>query len=306
MSNSNAIEEVKGFWNTEACGSHFISDFRDERDFFDKYQRFRYQTEWHIPLLVPFADTKGKEVLEIGCGNGADGAMFAKNGAVYTGVDLTETAVRAASRHFEIEGLDGRFQVEDAECLSFADESFDMVYSYGVLHHTPDPARAIGEVFRVLKPGGQAIVMLYHRRSFNYYVRILGYMRLRLLLKIMSRAGRLKSDREKAEKKELKGLRGNTDPNIWSVHYDNYLLEGWSYLRANNFAHHATDGPECPFAYVFSKKEARRLFSSFSEVRMKVAHFPLRKYSVGKLIPFGIEKFLASTLGWNLMVFAKK
>lgn len=306
MGNRATTKEVQDFWGTEACGSHFISDYRDERDFFEKYQSFRYETEWHIPLLVPFSEAEGKKVLEIGCGNGADGAMFARNGAVYTGADLTETAVKAASRHFDIEGLDGTFQIEDAERLSFADESFDIVYSFGVLHHTPDPARAVKEVYRVLKPGGRAIVMLYHKRSFNYCVRILGYMRMRLLLKILSRAGRWNSDREKIKRETVKGIRGNADPGVWSVHYENYLLEGWGYLRAKNFTHHATDGPECPFAYVFSKSDARRLFSNFSEVQMKVAHFPLRKYGAGKWIPFGVEKLLASTVGWNLMIFAQK
>lgn len=306
MSNRSATKEVEEFWGTQACGSHFIRDFSDERDFFEKYRRFRYQTEWHIPALVPFSEAKGKKVLEIGCGNGADGAMFARNGAVYTGADLTETAVKAASRHFEIEGLDGAFQIEDAERLSFADESFDMVYSFGVLHHTPEPRRAIKEVYRVLKPGGRAIVMLYHKRSFNYYVRILGYMRLRLLLKILGRAGRWESDREKVKREALKAVRGNTDPSIWTIHYESFLLEGWSYLAAKNFAHHATDGPECPFAYVFGKSDALKLFSDFSKVEMKVAHFPLRKYGAGKWIPFRVEKLLASTVGWNLMIFAQK
>jgi ubiquinone/menaquinone biosynthesis C-methylase UbiE len=306
MSKEGTVEDVRDFWGTEACGTHFISDYRDERDFFEKYRSFRYRTEWHIPLLVPFSEARGKSVLEIGCGNGADGVMFAKNGAEYTGVDLTKTAVEATRKSFEIEGLDGTFQVENAERLSFPDQSFDIVYSYGVLHHTPDPARAIGEVLRVLRPGGRAIVMLYHRRSFNYYVRILGYMRLRLLMKICGRLGRLTKDRKEARRQELRGVRGNADSSIWEIHYQNFLLKGMGYLRAESFAHHSTDGPECPFAYVFSKSEARRLFSGFSEVKTKVAHFPVGKYGAGRLFPFRAEKLLASTVGWHLMVFARK
>src|SRR6185503_17179971 len=102
---------------------------------------------------VPFASARGKSVLEIGCGNGADGTMFASNGADYTGVDLTEEAVEATRAHFEALGLNGRFQRENAEHLSFADNTFDVVYSHGVLHHTPHPETAFREVHRVLKPG---------------------------------------------------------------------------------------------------------------------------------------------------------
>lgn len=183
-------KEVRNFWKTEACGTHFIEDYEDKKDFYDKYREFCYRTEWHIPLLIPFAEGKGKKVLEIGCGNGADGIMFALNGAHYTGVDLTETAVEATREHFEIMDLKGTFKTEDAENLSFQDGTFDMVYSFGVLHHTPSPSKAFKEVFRVLKKGGKTIIMLYHRNSFNYYVRILFYMRLKVLFKIIKRIGK--------------------------------------------------------------------------------------------------------------------
>ena len=205
LQNANGLQEVRAFWSTEACGTHFIQRFTDEHDFFSKYREFRYRTEWHIPAFASFAQAKGKRVLEIGCGNGADGVMFTSHGAHYTGVDLTPQAVDATRRHFAAEGLDGQFRLEDAERLSFADDSFDIVYSYGVLHHTPAPQRAVHEVYRVLKPGGVALVMLYHRHSFNYYVRILGYMRARVLLKIVSRLGRSKADRNRSAAGQLVG-----------------------------------------------------------------------------------------------------
>ena len=280
------VGAVKAFWNTEACGTHFVQAFSDTRDFYEKFREHRYRTEWHIPLLVPFAEARGKKVLEIGIGNGADGAMLALNGAIYTGADLTPTALEATRRHFEVLGLAGEFKQENAEHLSFADESFDWVYSHGVLHHTPNTAAAIAEVWRVLKPGGRAIVMLYHKHSFNYWVRIMTWMRLRVLAKILSRAGR----RGKGTAAEpLVGLRGNEDRQVWEIHYRNFLRDGWAYLRAANFVHHCTDGPECPVAFAFSKAEARRLFSRFARVELKVAHLPLRKYS--RWIPFGLERF---------------
>jgi hypothetical protein len=99
-------------------------------------------------------------------------------------------------------------------------------------------------------------------------------------------------------------VRGNQDNQIWDIHCHNFLQHGWSYLRARNFLHHCTDGPECPVAYAFSKADARTLFAKFRDVRTTVAHFPLRKYS--RRIPLGLEKVVAATMGWYLFIFARK
>jgi len=304
MKESGTVDNVRAFWNTEACGTHFVKEFASEEDFYEQFREHRYRTEWHIPLLVPFAEAKDKKVLEIGTGNGADAAMFAMNGAIYTGVDLTEAALEATRKHFAVLRLTGRFQRENAETLSFPSETFDWVYSHGVLHHTPNPQRAIDEVWRVLKPGGKAIIMLYHKHSFNYFVRIMAYMRLRVLLKILSRVGKWKQDRQQAESNQIVGLRGNEDRQIWEIHYRNFLRTGWSYLRARNFVHHCTDGPECPIAYAFSKSETAKLFRKFRDVQFHVAHFPLQKY--WSRFPFSWEKFLAKRFGWYLFIFADK
>jgi ubiquinone/menaquinone biosynthesis C-methylase UbiE len=306
VSSNPSIDQVIDFWDAEPCGTHFVDRRQEDLDFFERYRQFRYQTEWHIPALIPFSETKDKSVLEVGCGNGADGVMFALNGAIYTGVDLAPSAVAATRRHFELLGLQGSFQVENAERLSFADESFDVVYSYGVLHHTPNPTRAIGEVYRVLKRGGRAIVMLYNKHSFNYYVRIMLYMRLRVLARILSRIWRLESDRARSGEASASVLRGNTAPEIWSVHYQNFLRAGWSYLKAENFVHHCTDGPACPYAYVYTKRAAREAFSRFSRVDFKVVHFPLRKGKGSGFALKAIERFLARRVGWYLLVFATK
>ncbi len=302
---SSSLQPVQDFWNTEACGTHFVKDFKDEKEFYEKYRAFRYQVEWHIPQLVPFHEAKGKSVLEIGCGNGADGVMFAQHGALYTGVDLTQAAVDATRKHFAVMGLTGSFQIENAEQLSFRDEQFDFVYSHGVLHHTPNPINAFNEVYRVLKPGGKAIIMLYHKHSFNYYVRIMLYMRLRVLMQILQRRGKHDSDRAQL-RAALSGVRGNQNKSVWQLHYENFLRQGWSYLKPENFVHHCTDGPECPFAFVYAKSDIRKLFSRFAHLEMKVAHFPLRKYRFGRWIPLQLEKFLASKLGWYLFIFATK
>jgi ubiquinone/menaquinone biosynthesis C-methylase UbiE len=309
QSNGESLEGAPGlsaahsFWTDEACRSPFFEGTPDSRELFERFREFRYRSEWHIPLLIPFADAKGKKVLEIGLGNGADGVMFALNGADYTGVDLTETALNATRRHFAFMGLKGTFQRESAEQLSFPGETFDWVYSHGVLHHTPDTQRAIDEVRRILKPGGRAIIMLYHKHSFNYFVRIMGYMRSRLLIRILSRMGRWKSDRERITS-ALHAPRGNQDRDLWNVHYQNFLTQGWSYLAAKEFVHHCADGPECPVAYAFSKAETRKLFSRFHDVRTTVAHFPVRQYLPAT--PMALERVLARTMGWYLFIFARK
>jgi ubiquinone/menaquinone biosynthesis C-methylase UbiE len=299
----NSVSDVQAFWGTEACGSHFVETQRGTPEFYEDYRQFRYRTEWHIPLLVPFAEQKGKKVLEIGCGNGADGVMFARAGAQYTGVDLTEAAVEATRTHFQVMGLKGTFQIENAERLSFSDRSFDFVYSHGVLHHTPHPDNAFAELHRVLKPGGKAVLMLYHKRSFNYYVRIMSYMRLRVLLRVLSRVGCFTQDRAKLSD-EVKGGRRNHNASVWEVHYKNFLLQGWSYLDMKNFVHHATDGPECPYAFVYTRASARKFFRNFSGVEMKVAHLPLHKYL--RWIPLRVEKLLAPRMGWYLFIYLTK
>lgn len=294
MESSPTIDNVKQFWATEACGTHFVQEAADDREFFAKYCAYRYATEWHIRDIVPFAEMCGKDVLEIGTGNGADGVLIAQNAARYTGVDLTDAALDATRRHFEVADVRGTFIPANAERLPFSTGSFDFVYSHGVLHHSPNPQRAIDEVHRVLRPGGKAIVMLYHRHSFNYYIRIMGYMRTRVLLHKLMRDPRT----------EASGIRGNTNPLVWDIHARNIEEQGWRYLRARNFVHHATDGPECPFAFTFTKAEVREMFSRFVSVTTRVAHFPLRKYSGA--IPFWLEKAAARTVGWYLFVSAEK
>lgn len=305
QSAAQSSEDVREFWNTEACGAHYVRAEKGSAEFYERYRELRYATEWHIPRLVPFETTRGERVLEIGCGNGADGALFAGQGALYTGVDLTETAVEATRRHFQVLGLSGRFQIENAERLGFQDGSFDFVYSHGVLHHTPHPSAAFAEVYRVLRPGGRAVLMLYHKNSFNYYVRIMGYMRARTLLRIANRVGHFSDDRAHL-RDEIVGIRGNEASSIWEIHYQNFLRAGWSYLRADNFVHHATDGPECPIAFAYTRGMVEQAFSNFRDIETRVAHFPLRKYSFTRWVPRRVEEGISSICGWYLFVYLTK
>ena len=143
--NADLKERVRAFWQAHPCGTKFSDAEMGTPEFFERVEAHRYDKEWHIPDAADFAGTRGLRVLEIGCGLGTDGAQFAKAGADYTGIDLTDAAIDLARTRFEVSGLKGEFRVADAENLDFADDSFDRVYSHGVLHHTPDTARAVAE-----------------------------------------------------------------------------------------------------------------------------------------------------------------
>jgi ubiquinone/menaquinone biosynthesis C-methylase UbiE len=154
--NDVSKEQVKGFWEQEACGERY----GEEQD------RIRYELEPEILNFAGFDSSAGKRVLEIGVGMGADFLRWVRAGAIATGVDLTERAVELTTARLAAEGLQADVQVADAEELPFPDGSFDIVYSWGVLHHTPNPAQALAEAQRVLAPGGELRIMLYHRRSW--------------------------------------------------------------------------------------------------------------------------------------------
>lgn len=156
-------QAVGDFWEAGSCGEIYAAG-SDERERFEAHARARYALE---PFIFPFArfgEGKGKDVLEIGVGMGADHLEWARSGPrTLTGIDLTQRAVDFTRRRLEIHGLSSDVRTGDAENLPFPDASFDIVYSWGVLHHSPDTPRAIEEVRRVLRPGGRAAVMVYHR-----------------------------------------------------------------------------------------------------------------------------------------------
>src|SRR5437899_2619672 len=143
LANEELKKQVRAFWQAHPCGTKFSDAEIGTREFFQRIDQHRYEKEWHITAAADFAGARGLRVLEIGCGMGTDGAQFAKAGADYTGVDLTDAAIELARKRFELSGLQGNFQISDAENLEFHDESFDLGYSYGVLQQAADTARGM-------------------------------------------------------------------------------------------------------------------------------------------------------------------
>ena len=160
---------VRSYWDGEPCGSTHAEAPEGTLDYFRQVERRREELEPFIARYANFEGARGKRLLEIGVGLGTDLVRFARAGAEVTGVDLTPRAVALVRRRLALEGLTGDVRVADAERLPFADRSFDRVYSWGVLHHTPDTQRAIDEAIRVCRPGGAVCVMLYGRHSWLAY-----------------------------------------------------------------------------------------------------------------------------------------
>ena len=158
-------DTIQKFWNKKPCGTFGNIPKEVNAEYFDKIKKRRYLLEPFILKIANFNSYTGKKVLEIGCGIGMDGIEFAKAGAYYTGVDLSDQSISLCKKHFELFSQTGNIINTDAENLPFDDNTFDLVYSWGVLHHIPDMQKSINEVYRVLKPGGKIIIMIYNKYS---------------------------------------------------------------------------------------------------------------------------------------------
>ena len=161
---SVTLDDVHDFWNDASCGERLYLAGTTRAEYAQQAEQ-RYALEPYIETLAGFDAARGQRVLEIGVGLGADHQRFAEAGAVLSGIDLTERAVEHTRQRLHAFGLAADVSVGNAEHLGFSDRTFDVVYSWGVLHHTPDTPAAILEVHRVLREGGTARIMIYHSSS---------------------------------------------------------------------------------------------------------------------------------------------
>ena len=256
-------------WEQDPCGAESAREHElGTREFFDEVERRRYQeyAPW-MPDVMEFGRFGGVKLLEIGCGMGTDLLQFARGGAVCTGLDITPRSIEISRHRFALYNMPASFVLADGERLPFGSETFDVVYSNGVLHHTPDTAGAIEDIHRVLRHGGTAKVMLYHRHSLNYWI------------EIILRRGLLSGG----------FLRGQSARDIMS--------------RCVEYSDHGAR----PLVKVYSRSEAHELFDSFSVVKVEIAQLTrgeLRLFAPA--ISDSLFKRLEHRLGWNVIITARK
>lgn len=171
------VDAVRNYWDSHTLGFQYVTDKNIEPgtpEFFAHIQPWMnpYKFPWIMERIErESAILEGKQLLEIGCGMGYDSLEFLKRGVRVTATDLTPNAVELTRRHFEVEGVEAEdVRIANALDLPFADESFDAAWANGVLHATGDTKKAISEVWRILKPGGRAIISHFYRRPSWMYV----------------------------------------------------------------------------------------------------------------------------------------
>jgi ubiquinone/menaquinone biosynthesis C-methylase UbiE len=168
---AKSIADVRKYWDDRPCNIKHSPKPMGSREYFDEVEARKYFVEPHIPAFAEFERWKGKRVLEVGCGIGTDSINFARAGAELTAVDLSGESLRIAKQRASVMGVDDRieFVQANAEELTSAvsGAQFDLIYSFGVIHHTPRPERALAEMRALAAPGGTLKIMVYHRHSWK-------------------------------------------------------------------------------------------------------------------------------------------
>jgi ubiquinone/menaquinone biosynthesis C-methylase UbiE len=174
------LAEIKDFWNRKSCGEVYATGASALQRLESQSKR-RYELEPYLLEFARFSDFQDRDVLEIGVGMGSDHVQIAQNQPrSLTGIDLTERAIGFTKQRLEYYGFQSDLAVANAEELPFGDDSFDIIYSWGVLHHSENTPKAVNEVYRVLRPGGKAKIMIYHKYSMVGYILWLRYSLLTL------------------------------------------------------------------------------------------------------------------------------
>jgi SAM-dependent methyltransferase len=277
--------EVQSFWSAHPCGDHIVGGLHqafsdDYESFFAAYDAWRYRQEGHIPGCLDRTDWRDKKVLEIGLGQGAESEQLIRRGARWSGLDLTSEAVERVRARLTLRDLAfDDVRQGSAVSIPWPDDTFDLVFSHGVLHHIPDIGTAQAEIHRVLKPGGRLVAMLYARTSLNYQVSI----------RVLRRAAVLAA----YPFRRAKPVRSST---MLAEHLDNAERIGLrDYLRLDTFTHYNTDGPRNPFARVYSLRDVATDFPDFDllDSYQRYMHAP----------PLPVHGLPGSSrLGWHLWV----
>lgn len=169
MPENASLQNVRDYWNARPCNVRHGTAPVGSKEYFDQVEARKYMVEPHIPGFTEFDRWKGKKVLEIGCGLGTAAVSFARAGADYSAIELSDESLKLARQRFEVFGLKGRFYSGNAEELSMVVpvEQYDLVYSFGVIHHAPHPEKIVAEVKRYLGPDSEFRLMLYAKNSWK-------------------------------------------------------------------------------------------------------------------------------------------
>lgn len=168
----NYHREGYDYWNTTVCCSKEAGGKPLSAEYFARMEEYKYSQEPEIQAFAQFSRYHGKKVLEAGVGAGTDFLQWVRCGAEAYGVDLTEAALEQTANRLKLHGLSpAELRQADCEALPYADDSFDLAYSWGVIHHTPDTEKALAELVRVVRPGGEIKVMVYNRHSLVSFYR---------------------------------------------------------------------------------------------------------------------------------------
>lgn len=273
--------DVQMFWQNHPCGEGLVGGstrFSEDFDqFFQEYDRWRYRHEGHILECLDEIGFCGRKALEIGLGQGADSEQIIRRGAVWSGVDLTPESIERVRTRLQLRRLP-YCELHQASVLDlpFDDHCFDIVFSHGVLHHVPDIHKAQQEIFRVLKPSGKLVIMLYSKWSLNYLLSISILRRLGLIGLVLTRSN----------------ARG-----IYGQHLANVKRKGlWTYLKMQNFIHRNTDGALNPYSKVYDRATIEQDFPLFRIERSfkRFMHAPPLRV---QWLPFG------KYVGWHLWAY---
>ena len=168
MINQEIKHKIVEYWDRQPCNINHSKSELGTLQYFEEGSTKRYKAEPHIKNFVQFSSYAGKRVLEIGCGIGADAVEFAKAGAEYVGIDISQESLNLATKRFKVYDLDGQFHLRSGdEDLSDLGK-FDLVYSFGVLHHYPDIQTTLNNIHDSLVDNGELKFMVYAKNSWKY------------------------------------------------------------------------------------------------------------------------------------------
>ena len=166
------IDDVRTYWDDRPCNVKHSKKEVGTKEYFDEVERKRYTAEPHIPPFAGFSSTKGKKVLEVGCGMATEGINYARAGATYTGTDLSTESLDLAKKRFKVYNNKGNFYLGNSEELSsfVPVETYDLIYSFGVIHHSPHPEKIISEIKKYMNKDSTLKIMLYATDSWKNYM----------------------------------------------------------------------------------------------------------------------------------------